>query len=93
MKRILALILPVALLGCVPAKSPQEPNRDVADMIAQWNGLNSLCRGGYPSDPKTLPACDAREALTGEIAARGFCYGENAEYGYQQRWDICNDRR
>ena len=59
-------------------------------MIVNWNDLNGKCRGGSGDDPKTFQACEARDALSPKIEAQGFCYGENAEFGYQQRWEVCN---
>lgn len=86
-----AVLLCILIAACAnPAQNPNS-SQSAALLIAQWNNANGNCRGLSPSDPRMQPACDLRDnVLSPKIEAQGFCYGENAEYGYQQRWDICN---
>lgn len=62
-------------------------------MIRTWGNLNTQCRGGSGNDPATHRACAARDALYPRIEAAGFCYGENATYGYEMAWSVCNRNR
>ena len=39
--------------------------------------------------PQAQADCDRREALSRQLEARGWCYGEDAEYGYQATWAEC----
>jgi hypothetical protein len=64
----------------------------VASLIRQWHDENERCRGGHGDDPATGQACDDREATGGKIDALGWCYGEDAEYGYQAKWARCKGR-
>ena len=86
MKTFLAALAIAAIPFAAQAENPET----VAEKIARWDVLNETCRGGYPSQPETLKACDTRDALYPEIEADGFCFGENAEFGYQSAWDVCN---
>jgi hypothetical protein len=79
--------------ACMEAPNESGQTTNAAAMIAQSNELNSRCRGGSGDDPRTHQACAARNALGLQLEAQGFCYGENAEFGYQARWDICDRMR
>jgi hypothetical protein len=61
-------------------------------LIRQGLGENERCRGGSGGDPVTGQACDDREATGGKIDALGWCYGEDADYGYQAKWARCKGR-
>lgn len=39
--------------------------------------------------PEAQTACDRREALSRRLEARGWCFGEGAEFGYQAAWAEC----
>lgn len=39
--------------------------------------------------PEAQQACDRREALSRVLEARGWCFGEGAEFGYQAAWAEC----
>jgi hypothetical protein len=79
-----------AVLALASCSQPAQPNSNVVQSMQQWNQLNSDCRGGSGDNPKTWQACEARDALGAAIEAQGMCYGENAEFGYQANWEICN---
>ncbi len=77
----------------VPADGvPVDAPPAVASLMAQWYDQNDRCRGGSGDDPATGQACDEREVTGGKIDALGWCYGEDAEYGYQARWARCKGR-
>jgi hypothetical protein len=67
---------------CATPKPPQ-------DLINQEEALNEKCRGGSGDNPKTLKACDARDALLGQIEAKGWCYGHAGQAGYERDWEQC----
>ncbi|WP_156033636.1 hypothetical protein [Mesorhizobium sp. LSHC412B00] len=60
-----------------------------AKLIRQWEAANENCRGGSGDDPRTLQACDAREALSRQLEADKWCYGKNGQSGYQYKWHRC----
>ncbi len=72
--------------------TPADAPPAVASLIRQWSGENERCRGGSGDDPATGQACDDREATGGKIDALGWCYGEDADYGYQAKWARCKGR-
>lgn len=91
--------LPKALLtranSGTPVEAPPEaaddpaPAAAAAELLNTWLRQNEDCRGGSGDDPATDVACEARER-TGEALTRaGWCYGENAAYGYQMEWLPC----
>ncbi|TZG35007.1 hypothetical protein AGR1_16360 [Agrobacterium sp. B1(2019)] len=58
-------------------------------LIAQWEELNSSCRGGSGDLPETHLACERRESVGDKLQAVGWCYGREGEYGYQMQWHAC----
>jgi hypothetical protein len=72
----------------VPADAPPA----VASLIRQWYDENDRCRGGSGDDPATGRACDERTLTDDKIDALDWCYGEDAEYGYQAKWARCKGR-
>ncbi len=72
----------------VPADAPPA----VASLIRQWYDENDRCRGGSGDAPATAQACDERTITDGKIDSLGWCYGEDAEYGYQAKWARCKGR-
>lgn len=64
----------------------------VAALIRVWSAQNDHCRGGSGDDPATAQACDDREMTEGKIDRLGWCYGEDAKYGYQAHWARCQGR-
>lgn len=61
-------------------------------MLVRWYSQDDKCRGGFSSDPETGRACDAREHTQKSLAAAGWCYGRQGEYGYQMKWHRCESR-
>lgn len=53
-------------------------------LLEQWSDANSHCRDGRPGD-----WCTKREQISHKLESRGWCYGKNAEYGYQKNWAPC----
>jgi len=72
----------------VPADAPPA----VASLIQQWYDENDRCRGGSGDDPATAQACDERTITDGKIDGLGWCYGEDAEFGYEAKWARCKGR-
>lgn len=85
------------LVGCifaavsVPALANYFPPKDVQVLIEKSEQLNDRCRGGSGDDPRTMKACDQRDALMEKIYKKGYCFGglnkHDAEYQYQ--WLPC----
>jgi len=103
--RIASLALAVAaaqlLTGCSPA-APQKvaearPSSQTAlsveELLRRYDVENEGCRGGSGDDPETDRACERREQVSAQLQAAGWCYGENAAYGYQMEWRRCGDPR
>lgn len=76
---------PAAQLGPVSEATPPEPHA----LLDRWAQENEACRGGSGDDPVTEQACAAREITDNELQKAGWCYGENAAYGYQSEWRAC----
>jgi hypothetical protein len=91
MLRYLPLCVFFAVSACVDASPTTTSSQDSASSIARWNELNSQCRGVYSDQTEMI--CEMRTNLGDQLEASGFCYGENAEFGYQARWDICDRMR
>lgn len=85
-KSIAAACLAAALLA--PAAASARSDASEA-LIAEWTDLNSTCRGGSGDDPKTMKACDAREAVSAKLKNLGWCYGRPGDAGYQRSWILC----
>ncbi|MDC7683320.1 hypothetical protein PQU92_08530 [Asticcacaulis sp. BYS171W] len=60
-------------------------------LLTHYADLNEQCRGGSGDDPKTMKACDERDALSDKLEKAGYCYGEFAEYGFQSGWAKCSN--
>lgn len=91
MKMMISAAMIVGLMaGCAPES---QGHTETASLIAMWDRFDRECRGGSGDDPSTLRSCASRDTLDDQISAKGFCYGENATYGYEMRWDICNRMR
>lgn len=74
----------------VSIQSPLAQSRDdPKTMISLWGQANGQCRGGSGDDPKTLEACDERDAYGKRLGQLGWCYGKKGELGYQMRWHRC----
>ena len=58
-------------------------------LLAEWEKLNSSCRGGSGDDPYTNQACAERDGIDRQLAAQGWCYGEGAQFQYQMSWQPC----
>lgn len=67
------------------------PAEDIHQLLADWEELDSHCRGGVGDSPATERACRRREVVDALISAQGWCYGENAAYGSQAEWRECGD--
>lgn len=83
---------PAAIAGA-PIGAASAPAEDVHQMLAEWQELNSQCRGGMGEWSETERACNRREEVDAKISAQGWCYGENAAYGYQSEWRKCGNPR
>lgn len=75
--------------AAAPAQVAARPDA----LLARWDAENSACRGGSGDDPATDAACEARSRTDAELARVGWCYGENAAYGYQSEWRPCGSPR
>lgn len=62
---------------------------DTGELVSAWDDANSRCRGGSGNEPKTLAACGERDSYDVMLAGRQWCYGENAQAGYQAFWAPC----
>ncbi len=61
-------------------------------MLTRWQDQNGKCRGGSGDSQETLRACDARTHTEKSLAAAGWCYGRQGEYGHQMEWHRCDAR-
>lgn len=65
------------------------PSGKAKALIDRANQLNDRCRGGSGDDPKTMQACEQREAAMAQVSKAGWCWGPSDAPGYQQRWIRC----
>ena len=85
-RHAVAALAALALLAPTAASA----RSDAAEaLIAEWTDLNSTCRGGSGDDPKTMKACDDREAVSAKLKKLGWCYGRPGDAGYQRSWILC----
>jgi len=90
-KDLMAAPAPAAPIAAV---APTEPAPEVVStepraLLDRWAQENEACRDGSGDDPATDRACEARTVTDGELERAGWCYGENAAYGYQSEWRPC----
>lgn len=58
-------------------------------LIARWLAQNSLCRGLPGDDPRSIAACEKRQAIGRELGHLGWCYGKRDQMAYQMQWHRC----
>lgn len=63
--------------------------KSAKSMIADWSDLNGRCRGGSGNDPRTMSACDDRDALSANLDATGWCHGKVGEWVGDAKWHRC----
>lgn len=68
------------------------PPPDVALLIKQEEQLNNQCRDGSGDLPATMEACNQRETLLPKIAAKGWCWGKDGQFGYEKNWSKCKQK-
>lgn len=73
--------------GSRPKEAPAPV--DVDSLLQRWAAENEACRGGSGDLPETDRACADRNVTDAELERAGWCYGENAAYGYQSEWRPC----
>lgn len=86
MKLVPILIVCAALL---PLSAVAQSRNDPRTMQRLWYQANEQCRGGSGDDPRTLAACDEREAYSKRLNQLGRCYGKEGQAGYQIEWHRC----
>lgn len=73
------------------AVANESPSGEIKLMIDDVDELNGRCRGGSGDDPKTMDACEHRDALMKDLQANGWCYqakDQNAPAS-DRRWMRC----
>lgn len=82
-------------IGCVlsDAHTATEPTAakqgSSTTLLKRWATENEACRGGAGDSVETDRTCERREAVSARLAAQGWCYGREGEYGYQKDWHRC----
>ena len=87
--------------GCSPAPRKNESASTTAppvavsteELLKRYDAEDEGCRGGSGDNPETDRACVRREEVSARLKAAGWCFGENAAYGYQMEWRRCGDPR
>lgn len=74
-----------------PVQMSNRPSETPETLLQRWAQENGDCRGGPGSEAATDQACEAREVTGAALERAGWCYGENAAYGYQMEWRRCGD--
>lgn len=74
------------------APALQEPNwtPEEAQAIAIVRKRNEQCRGGSGDETATQLACQLRDTAMDRLKARGICYGEKGQSGYQMDYHRCH---
>ena len=85
----LAAITVIVTLGSAAAYAGNPVPPNVKALVKAEAELNNLCRGGPGDDPKTLQACDDRNAVETRLYAVGWCYGMRGQAGYQMKGHKC----
>ncbi|MEZ0244417.1 MAG: hypothetical protein ACAH11_13655 [Sphingomonas sp.] len=71
--------------GTVPAAYQNFP-AEVRGSIYQWDLLNQKCSGRF--HPRDEAACTARDTLSKDLLAKGWCFGGSDEPA-TQHWLLC----
>ena len=69
-------------------KAEQQP---IEALLKEIDTVNGQCRGGSGDDPKTMDACNKREAKMQEAEQRGWCWGPQTAVGADKHWMRCAD--
>jgi len=62
---------------------------DISNIIFKEREFNEKCRGGSGDNPKTIEACDARDALVLKLNKLSWCFGKENQSGYEMSWHQC----
>lgn len=76
--------------GEAKTSTSKTPSNEVATLIAEEGKLNEECRGGSGDDKATTKACADRDAIFGEIKARGWCWGHEGQIEADRTWEHCS---
>lgn len=74
-----------------PVQTSTPPSETPEALLQRWAQENGDCRGGAGGEAATERACEARSVTDAALEQAGWCYGENAAYGYQMEWRRCGD--
>lgn len=74
-----------------PVQTSTLPSETPETLLQRWAQENGDCRGGAGGEAATERACEARSVTDAALEQAGWCYGENAAYGYQMEWRRCGD--
>ncbi len=86
---VTALVCSGFAISAVISGADAQSRNDPKTMQRLWHEANGQCRGASGDDPKTLLACDEREAYGKRLDQLGWCYGKHGEAGYQHKWHRC----
>ncbi len=63
---------------------------DIQKLIALADEKDDRCRGGSGDDDDTWKACEARDELVAALEAKGYCWGDDSQFGYEKSWRRCS---
>ncbi|HJE71673.1 hypothetical protein [Pseudomonas oryzihabitans] len=80
---------------CLPyfAQAAPMERAQATPLLEQIDDLNEQCRGGSGDDPRTMAACNKRDAFLSRLTKSGWCYGDDNQAGYQRYWKTCGEGR
>lgn len=71
------------------SSKPSGPTGEAKRLIAQADVLDNQCRGGSGDNPKTMQACEKRDATVEKVISLGWCWGPDEAVGANKGWVRC----
>lgn len=71
----------------------ETPSKSVAQLIAQEEKLNDICRNGSRDDNATQEVCVARDDLLQQLQAQNWCWGHDGQIGAERTWEPCQNKK
>lgn len=94
---IKSTIILIAFFSAACTQNTSEENsskagqQSVEALLNEIDTVNGQCRGGSGDDPKTMDACNKREAKMQEAEQRGWCWGPQTAANTDKHWMRCSD--
>ncbi|WP_186216268.1 hypothetical protein [Burkholderia gladioli] len=79
----------IASAAQIPESGTNGMPDGVAQLVAEYEGLNEKCRGGSGDASETQDVCASRDTKYTYIKASGWCWGHKNDIGADRKWVMC----